>query len=94
VAGVVTVLVGEADGEGDDVTVPEFELFAGSQAAANSVIRIVRSSVARIDWVFGLLISLPRLNKIEEREDDCSNGGLPAMGVPTGLSPESHPLLN
>jgi len=57
VAGVVKVLLGEAVGEGDDVTVSEFELFAGSQAAANSVNRIVGSSSARlIDLVFRLLI--------------------------------------
>ena len=42
------MLLGEADGEGDDVTAPEFELSAGSQAAADSVIRIVRSSSARL----------------------------------------------
>jgi len=52
VAGVFTVLLGEAVGEG--VTVSEFELFAGSQAAANSVNRIVGSSSARlIDLYFG-----------------------------------------
>jgi hypothetical protein len=75
VAGVVTVLLGEAVGEGDDVTTPEFELFAGSQAAANSVNRMVGSSSARlIDLGFELLIRellirLPRSNKIEKRED-------------------------
>jgi hypothetical protein len=71
VAGVVKVLLGEAVGEGDDVTVSEVELFAGSQAAANSVNRIVGSSSARlIDLVFRLLIRfLPRSNKIEKRED-------------------------
>ena len=71
VAGVVKVLLGEAVGEGDDVTVSEFELFAGSQAAANSINRIVGSSSARlIDLVFRLLIKfLPRSNKIEKQED-------------------------
>jgi hypothetical protein len=71
VAGVITVLFGEAVGEGDDVTVSEFELFAGSQAAANNANRIVGSSSARlIDLYFGLLISvLPRSNKIKKRED-------------------------
>ena len=48
VAGVVTVLLGEAVGEGDDVTVSEFELFAGSQAAANSVNKITGTSRARL----------------------------------------------
>jgi hypothetical protein len=54
---VVAVLLGDAVGEGDDVAVPEFELFAGSQAAANSAARIVGTSSARlIDLVFRLLI--------------------------------------
>jgi hypothetical protein len=38
--------VGEAIGEGDDVTAPEFELFAGSHAATNSVNRTVESNNA------------------------------------------------
>ncbi|HUS10033.1 MAG TPA: hypothetical protein VMZ30_06160 [Pyrinomonadaceae bacterium] len=48
VAGVVTVLAGEAIGEGDGVTAGEFELFAGSHAATNSVNRIVESNSARL----------------------------------------------
>ena len=51
------MLLGEADGEGDGVTAPEFELSAGSQAATNSVNRIVASSSARlIDLGFEILI--------------------------------------
>jgi hypothetical protein len=54
-AGAVTELLGEATGDGDDV--PEFELSAGSQAAANRVNRIVGTSSARlIDFVIELLI--------------------------------------
>jgi hypothetical protein len=57
VAGVDTVLPGEAAGEGDDVTVPEFELSAGSQAAANNVKRIVGIKNKRLtDLLIELLI--------------------------------------
>jgi len=50
------VLLGDALGDGDEGTL-EFELSAGSQAAANSVNRIVGTSSARLmDFVFELLI--------------------------------------
>jgi hypothetical protein len=57
----------------DDVLAGEFVLVAGSQAAANAMTRIVVSkSVARlVSFIFGLLIVLPRWNKIEKRDDDC-----------------------
>lgn len=53
----VAALLGETLGEGDDDTVPEFELSAGSQAAANSVNSIVGIRKARLmDLLIELLI--------------------------------------
>jgi hypothetical protein len=53
---VAGVVAGEAAGAGDDVTDGLFELFAGSQAAAISVTKIVGNSTARlIDVVTELL---------------------------------------
>ena len=60
VAGAVVSLAGEgAVVAGDDVGVEEFELVAGSQAAANAITMIVVSSsaVRLIDFVIGLHIS-------------------------------------
>lgn len=60
VAGAVVSVAGEgAAAAGDDVGVEEFELVAGSQAAANAITTIVvnSSAVRLIDFVIGLLIS-------------------------------------
>jgi hypothetical protein len=97
------VLVGEAVGEGDDVTVPEFELFAGSQAAANSVNRITGTSRARlIELGFALLVRelLIRVYLIRTKlnsgrmlfergftSNGCSHISFPGISAPTELKP-------
>jgi hypothetical protein len=71
VAGAVAPL-GEA-GEGL-AAFGEFELLAGSQAAANTIAEIVRSrSAVRLTmFIVGVLISfLPRSSKIEKRDHHC-----------------------
>lgn len=79
VAGAVVSPAGVVAGDdaaGDDAGVGEFELVAGSQAAANAITRIVvnRSAVRLIDFKIGLFIVFPRSNRIEKRDDDCPNG--------------------
>jgi len=97
------VLVGEAVGEGDDVTVPEFELFAGSQAAANSVNRITGTSRARlIELGFALLVRelLIRVYLIRTKlnsgrmlfergftSNGCSHISFTGISAPTELKP-------
>ena len=77
---------------GDDVVLAgEFVLVAGSQAAANAMTRIVVSkSVARlVSFIFGLLIVLPRWNKIEKRGYDYPGLNFLTTGLPTPDEAES-----
>ena len=71
--GAVVSPAGELDG--DDVVLGEFVLVAGSQATAKAIARVaVSRSVMRVtSFVFGLLISFPRSDKIEKQDDDCPN---------------------
>ena len=74
VAGVVPV---GPVGDGDDAAVVPgvFDSLAGSvaqpTAKASASIAGSRSVARPTDFIFGLLISLPRSSKIEKRGDDC-----------------------
>jgi hypothetical protein len=69
----------------------EFVLVAGSQAAANAMTRIVVSKKAArlVRFIFGLLIVLPRWNKIEKRGYDCPGLNFVTTGLPTPDEAES-----
>jgi hypothetical protein len=90
VAGAVVSPAGVVAGDaaaGDDAGVGEFELLAGSQAAANAITRIVvnKSTLRLIDFKIGLLIVFPRSNRIEKRADDCPNGNCQQWVFPQAL---------
>ena len=77
---------------GDDVVLAgEFVLVAGSQAAANAMTRIVvsKSAARLVSFIFGLLIVLPRWNKIEKRGYDCPGLNFVTTGLPTPDEAES-----
>jgi hypothetical protein len=91
-AGAAVSPAGEDVATGDDVVLAgEFVLVAGSQAAANAMTRIVVSkSVARlVSFIFGLLIVLPRWNKIEKRGYDYPGLNFLTTGLPTPDEAES-----
>ena len=72
---------------GDEAGVAEFELLAGSHAAANAITRIVvnRSAVRLIDFKIGLLIVFPHSDRIEKQDDDCPNSNYQQWVFPQAL---------
>jgi hypothetical protein len=75
------------DAAGDDAGVGEFELAAGSHAAAKAITRIVvnSSAVRLIDFNIGLLIVFPLSNRIEKRDDDCPKANCQQWVFPQAL---------
>lgn len=80
-------VVAGAAAAGDEAGVAEFELVAGSHAAANAITRIVvnRSAVRLIDFRIGLLIVFPHSDRIEKRDDDCPNAKCQQWVFPQAL---------
>jgi hypothetical protein len=77
VAGTGPVTLGEDEVDGDDFVEGAFELLSVSvaQPIAKAIAKIEGSSraVRPTNFIFSLLIGVPRSSKIEKRDDDCSD---------------------